>query len=130
MSEDSPPTPREAYRRFIDECVNQTPGVTAQRIVEHGHVAPYPQDEFPEQIEYNELVASLEPKQREVLARLCNSERQNAMHDVLACLTWWLDCGGISMQFNNEPLPVDESGMGLHGDFVGRSQGWDWPSDD
>jgi hypothetical protein len=23
---------------------------------------------------------------------------------------------------------VDISGMGLHGDFVGRLQGWEWPN--
>ena len=29
-----------------------------------------------------------------------------------------------------DPMPVDLSGMGLHGDYVGRSQDWDWPQGD
>jgi hypothetical protein len=27
-------------------------------------------------------------------------------------------------------MPVDLSGMGLHGDYIGRRDDWEWPDDE
>ena len=56
-------------------------------------------------------------------------ERWGAIHDVLAVLTWWMSSEGLAFTFQGEPMPADLSGMGLHGDFAGRRQGWEWPND-
>lgn len=119
MNNDSPTTPRDAYRRIIDECVDDTPGITAKSLVGG---PPFQND-----AEIESLLVSLTQSQREALARLFDSEREEAMHDLLSRLTWWIECAGLALTLNGEPVPVDESGMGLHGDYIGRLQDWDWP---
>lgn len=40
--------------------------------------------------------------------------------------------GGWTLATDALPLPamlVGLSGMGLHGDFIGRRDGWDWPAE-
>jgi len=49
------------------------------------------------------------------------------MHDVLAVLTWWTNCQDVALTFRGEAMPVEQSGMGLHGDYIGRLDGWEWP---
>jgi hypothetical protein len=29
----------------------------------------------------------------------------------------------------DESMPVELSGAGLHGDYIGRRDGWEWPND-
>lgn len=60
---------------------------------------------------------------------MLQEERDGAIHDVLAGLTWWIDCQEVGFTFRGESMPVDLSGMGLHGDYIGRREGWDWPDD-
>ncbi len=48
--------------------------------------------------------------------------------DVLAELSWWMDCRGLGFTEKGQVLNVDISGMGLHGDYVGRCSGWEWPN--
>jgi hypothetical protein len=48
---------------------------------------------------------------------------------VLAVLTWWILCGGLAFTFEGEAMPVELSDQGLHGDFIGRLEGWDWPDE-
>ena len=48
---------------------------------------------------------------------------------VLAALSWWVDCQDVGLDVSGDTrMPVDLSGMGLHGDYVGRRDGWEWPS--
>ncbi len=127
MPDDLPSIPREAYQRIIDQLVDRTPGVTAKRIIAGDSLADADPDTG---AAFTEFAASLSQSQREVLAQLCIAQRHGAIHDTLAALSWWIDCGGVSLRYNDSDMPVDISGMGLHGDYVGRGQGWDWPDDD
>jgi hypothetical protein len=77
---------------------------------------------------YNPPVRSLAPEQRRILGDMLLRECWNAIHDVLAVLTDWMSSDGLAFMFQGEPMPVDLSGMGLHGDFVGRRQCWEWPN--
>jgi len=69
-------------------------------------------------------------KQRQMLAQMLHAERVAAIHDVLAVLTWWVLTRGVGLTFRGEPMPVELSGQGLHGDYIGRLDDWQWPSDD
>ncbi|MHC4875461.1 MAG: DUF6547 family protein [Planctomycetota bacterium] len=124
MPADLPQSPRKAYQRIIDELVEGTPGVTAQRITKGDSIPAVDDDDARD---FTTQVESLSQTQREVLARLCDSQRHGGIHDALAVLSWWIDCADVSFHYRNAEMPVDQSGMGLHGDFVGRSQGWQWP---
>ena len=108
----------------IDELVNETSRSVAQRLVtEQGFFL-----ETSDNAVFNPLVRSLTPEQRQLLGDTLLHERWGAIHDVLAVLTWWMSSEGLSFTFQGEPMPVELSGLGLHGDFVGRRQGWEWPS--
>lgn len=41
---------------------------------------------------------------------------------------WWITARDVGLTFRGEPMPVELSGMGLLGDYVGRRDGWEWPS--
>jgi hypothetical protein len=60
---------------------------------------------------------------------MLGDERRGAIHDVLALLSWWLDVGGLGFTYKDQPMPVDLSGAGLHGDYIGRQTGWEWPDE-
>jgi hypothetical protein len=116
--------PVEAYKAIIDQLVMETSRSVTQRLVTE-------QGSFPETSDnavFNPLVRSLTPEQRGLLGDMLLHERWSAIHDVLAVLTWWMSSEGLAFTLEGEPMPVDLSGMGLHGDFVGRRQGWEWPS--
>lgn len=125
MTQD-PLSPSAAYRQIIDELVNETRhrSAFAKRVRE--------KLEFPPQSDvarYNGLIGSLSDEQRAVLAEMLLAERSGAIHDVLADLSWWVDCKEVSFAFKGETMPVDQSGMGLHGDYIGRCQAWEWPNE-
>jgi hypothetical protein len=121
-----PTTPIDAYKAIIDQLLNET-----RRLGSSEHVAKSSIfSKAPAHREFNDFIGSLNRSQRELLSRMLREERDGAIHDVLAALTWWVTSRGVGLTFHGEPMPVDLSGMGLHGDYVGRREGWDWPSGD
>jgi hypothetical protein len=140
-----PSTPIEAYKALIDELVNETrESIAADCVREEGIYQPvggpepsvWMRETLPEACEesaarealhseQNHLIASLTPRGRELLALMLEEERTGAIHDVLAVLTWWMP--EVALTYKGREMPVELSGMGLHGDFVGRIQGWEWP---
>jgi hypothetical protein len=119
-----PTEPIDVYKAIIDQLVDET-----RRFGASSHVA---EDGFfskaPAHREFNDFILSLSQSQREVLSRMLQAERDGAIHDVLAVLSWWITCRDVSFTVGGEPMPVELSGMGLHGDFIGRRDGWDWPT--
>lgn len=101
-------SPRAVYRDFIDRLVAETSLVTTRR-------AP-------------ERFASLSTEVQSSIEEVRREERIAAIHDVLEQLSWLIDMWDVSLVLDGSALPVDESGMGLHGDFIGRLEGWPWPS--
>jgi hypothetical protein len=119
-----PKTPIDAYKAIIDELVTET-----RRYGPSPHVAKSGiYSKAPSHHEFNKFIASLSQKQRELLSRMLQDARDGAIHDVLAVLTWWIDCREVGFTFCGQPMPVDLSGGGLHGDYVGRREGWEWPA--
>lgn len=111
----------DTYREFIDGLVDAAPSLAARLVREEGIAS-----KAPAAAAANELVSCLSPADRATLARILEAERAGAIHDVLANLTWWLDTGRIRWSAGQEPMPPGLEG-GLHLDFVGRLEGWDWP---
>lgn len=121
----NPETAIDAYKAIIDEFVNET-----RRYGSSAHVATRGIfSKAPTAREFNEFIGILSLEQRELLSRMLQEERDAAIHDLLAALSWWIDCRDVGLTYRGEPMPVDLSGMGLHGDYIGRRDGWDWPSD-
>lgn len=116
--------PREAYKQIIDTLVQQTPTSSAQ-FIQQGQ---YTKGRSEWSKSMNAFVQGLTVQQRADLIQMLNSERQAAMGEVLTLLTWWADCRGLAFTLGGAPLPIELSGMGMHGDYVGRLNGWDWPS--
>jgi hypothetical protein len=115
--------PVDAYRAIIDELVTEISyGVSEKLLAEKGIYSKALDDEA-----FNSFARSLSTDQRDMLAKILHAERVDTIHGVLAALTWWLKVGGVGLTFRGESMPVDLSGMGLHGDYIGRQHGWEWP---
>jgi hypothetical protein len=120
---DAPSTPRDVYKAIIDQLVSETRAAgSSSRVAEKGIYSNAPDDQ-----PYNVFIRSLSPEQRALLARMLLEERDGAIHDVLAALTWWMTARDVGFTFRGEPMPIELSGEGLHGDYIGRRDGWNWP---
>lgn len=115
----------DVYKKLVDDLVFQTPSVSGKLISEEG-IYSRGQSEFGNKM--NEFVKGLSVEERITLASMLTDERRRAIGDVLSMLSWWISCHGLSMSVRGETMPVDLSGMGLHGDYSGRLEGWNWPS--
>ncbi len=121
-----PSRPVDAYKAIIDELVTETShGVSEELVAQEGIFSRVPADQV-----FNAFVKSLSTDQRQMLAQMLHAERTATIHDVLAVWSWWVVAGEVGFTFRGESMPVDLSGMGLHGDYVGRQSDWEWPSDD
>ena len=118
--------PIEAYKAIIDQLAAETSqGVSEKLVAEQGIFSRAPDERV-----FNSFVQSLSAEQRELLAKILHAERTATIHDVLAVLSWWVQTGGLGFTFRGEAMPVDLSGMGLHGDYIGRRHDWEWPNDE
>ncbi len=120
---DSPTTPLEAYKAIIDKLVNETRLYgSGPHVAEHGIFSNAPSHR-----EYNDFIRTLSPTHRALLARMLSDERDSGIGAVLADLTWWITARNVGLTFHGEPMPTELSGEGLHGDYIGRRDGWEWP---
>ena len=119
-----PSQPVDAYKAVIDDIVKLVDGPHKPQDAENrvSRAARRTPD-------FNEFVQSLSADQRAVLAQMLREERVSATHDVLASLSWWLSCGDVGLTWRGQPMPVDLSDMGLHGDFVLRLEEEPWPGE-
>lgn len=119
-----PTTPIDAYKAIIDQLVDDV-----RVFGSAGHVAERSFfSKAPAHARFNEFIQKLSPEQRVLLSEMLQEERDGAIHDVLAALAWWIATRDVGLTFHGEPMPVELSGMGLHGDYVGRRDGWEWPT--
>lgn len=118
--------PIDAYKEIIDQLVTETSrGVTEKLVVQEGGFL-----ETSDNRVFNPFLRSLSAEQRLTLARMLRAERVSAIGGALAVLTWWIIARKVGLTFRGEPMPVALSGEGLHGDYVGRLDDWEWPEDD
>jgi hypothetical protein len=127
MSDDRQPSrPIEAYKQIIDQLVTETShGGREKAVVREISFSDLSDDRV-----FNPFIKSLSTGQRQMLAQMLHAERVAAIHDALAVLTWWVLAREVGLTFRGEPMPVELSGMGLHGDYIGRLDDWQWPMDD
>ena len=120
---DTPTTSLAAYKAIIDQLVAETRcGGAGLQITKRSVFSNAPAHR-----EYNDFIRSLSAEQRALLAWMLSDERDGTIHDVLAVLSWWISAREVGLTFRGEPMPTELSGMGLHGDYVGRKDGWEWP---
>jgi hypothetical protein len=119
---------RSVYQQIIDQLVTETrPSTSAEWVVTEGKFTNQPSKSA-----WNAFVVSLSEPQRKILAELLQDERDAGISDVLTLLTWWMECGDVSLTVRGEPVfapgtaPVGVLGVGLHGDYVARCQGGGW----
>ena len=116
--------PIDAYKQIIDGLVEDSRSIHGRLVVEEGI---YSRAEGSEHL--NAFVRSLTPDQRALLREMFDAERQSGIGSTLSLLTWWKVCRELAFTYRGEIMPVELSGMGLEGDYVGRLQGWQWPPD-
>ncbi len=118
--------PSQAYKKIIDNLVNEVlPRGYGEFVEKKGKFSA-----APEHKEFNQFINTLNTEQRLLLSKMLSEERDATIHDVLAELSWWIDCEEVGLTLKGKPMPIDLSGMGLHGDYVGRLQDWDWPEEE
>ena len=110
----------ELYKAFIDGLVKRKQSVAAQWAKE----GSFPKTE--DNKAKNELLASLSPEQREVLAQILQDEHIAGMHTALAYLNEIMDLDGLELSQDGQAIKNNyfES---LHYDFICRCEGDDWP---
>src|SRR5262249_24766955 len=98
MSE--PSTPVDVYKAIIDQLVNDTRvGGSGERSRRCGEFSKAPADE-----RSNEVIRSLSPGNRDLLAQMLSDERDGTVHDVLAELTWCITTRNVGLTFRGEPM--------------------------
>ncbi|CAN5387438.1 hypothetical protein BH10PLA1_BH10PLA1_03690 [soil metagenome] len=121
-----PSTPLEAYKAIIDQLVQErTNGVSERLLRDDGIYSKAPGDEAA-----NKFVRSLTDEQKNLLADMLRRERFGAIGGVLADFTWWFCCRDVGFTFRGEAMPFELGGEGMHGDYVARSDGWEWPENE
>jgi hypothetical protein len=111
---------------MIDELVNETRhSISSRLVIEDGIFSKAP-DLKP----LDKLVEALKPTQRTMLSEMLQHERESAIHDVLAVMTWWMTTRDVGLTYQGKPMAIELSGMGLHGDFAGRCDDWEWPDEE
>ena len=117
------------YRHFIDEMVAVARRcVSATRVRAHGHPVRTNESALPldnEEAARKALFLTLDPSQREVLAQLLMSEREAAVHDVLAYLEWATATDALDMKAAGAHFAGQQQET-MHGDFVARLAGNPW----
>jgi Family of unknown function (DUF6547) len=120
-----PERPIDVYKAIVDELATSTSRSVSERLIlEHGIWTKAPDEEAA-----NAFVRSLTDEQRHLLVRMLQ-ERTGAIHDVLAELTWWISTREVGLTFRGDAMPIELSGHGIHGDYIGRLNDWPWPDDD
>jgi hypothetical protein len=124
---DEPKTPLEAYRAILKELATETSNgsSTANVVVSAGNFPPGSYHS-----RFNFLISSLDPQQRSMLAELLLDERAGTVFDVLATLSWWIECRDVRLTFKGKRLPVGEDGLGMHEAFLYFRPPVELPDDD
>ena len=117
----------EFYKNFIDSLVfgYLSISVPITQLVEREEFSP----EDTKNDQWLQFLSGLTREQRDLIASNLLKERRATIHDLLAQLTYWIDCAGMQIMRNGEPVPTGLNG-GMHYDYIGRlddEDRWEWP---
>ena len=123
-------TDRTPYRAFIDGLVEVSRlNVEADQIRANGHAERTNTRDLPlsaEEQARKALLLSLDRNGREIIARMLESERQAAIHDVLAHLDWAVAADRLALGAAGVSF-ADTAEDSFHYDFIARVAGDPWP---
>lgn len=110
----------EMYKAFIDGLVERKDSITARWVKGDG----FPKTE--DNNAKNELLATLSPEQKGIIAEMLQDEHIAGIHTTLAYINKMMDLDGLELHQDDESYPNDyfES---LHYDFISRCEGDEWP---
>jgi hypothetical protein len=115
------PSKPQVYRDVIDALVDMCKNVQGRVGPDRARRGVWNQnasaDFIPDQHEINLFLRRLSPEDRETLARMLEHQTEVGVHQTLAILG----------EHNVEPFGEGYEGA-AYNDFVGRMQGWKWPS--
>ena len=119
------------YRWLIDEFVEIASGdVVANRIRQNGHgVRTNDSDDFPlnaDEVEEKELLLSLAPDARIVVAKMIEKARRSAIHDLACFLEGEISVGKMSVFVDDKKLE-ESPYASYNSDFNCRLEGDKWP---
>lgn len=116
------PTPIQLYKDFIDGLVKLREGVLHRWVTERG----WP--DLPENKRINEVLASLTPQQKEVVADIVRQARRGGIHDVLAYLNDKIAIDDLRISQMGVEFPIEPFET-LHYDWISRCEGDPWPDE-
>ena len=110
----------ELYKAFIDGLVERKDSMTALCVKGDG----FPKTE--DNKAKKDLLATLTPEQKGVLAEMLQDEHIEGIYTTLAYINKMMDLDGLELHQDGESYPNDyfES---LHYDFISRCNGDEWP---
>ena len=110
----------ELYKAFIDGLVERKDSITALSVKGDG----FPKTE--DNKAKKDLLATLTPEQKGVLAEMLQEEHIAGIYTTLAYINKMMDLDGLELHQDGEAYPNDyfES---LHYDFISRCDGDEWP---
>ena len=111
------------YQDFIDELTELNEGVAAIWILEK----EYPSVKENESI--NNLLKRLSKSDKEIIAQMVTDARIDGIHDTLVYLQDNINLEGLKIVRNDIDIANMPHGTTMHWDYVARSQGQEWPTE-
>ena len=111
-----------AYQSVVDALVARRECVLSRRVGE-GRLWP----EQADLAQFNELVASLTPEQREGVATLLTKAREGGIHDTLVEFSERSNREGLRFSQGGVELPHEPYGTEIYFDWIARCAGEEWP---
>ena len=110
----------ELYKIFIDGLVERKDSMTARWVKGDG----FPKTE--DNKAKNELLTTLTPEQKGIIAEMLQDEHIEGIYTTLAYINKMMDLDGLELHQDGEAYSNDyfES---LHYDFISRCDGDEWP---
>lgn len=110
----------ELYKAFIDGLVERKDSMTAFCVKGDG----FPKTE--DNKAKKDLLATLTPEQKGVLAEMLQEEYIAGIYTTLAYINKMMDLDGLELHQDGESYPNDHF-ESLHYDFISRCNGDEWP---
>lgn len=117
------PTPIERYKTLVDGLVG----------IHEGVLAKWTRDNKWPAVEKNnnitELLSSLTPEQREVIAGVIEQAREGGIHDTLVYFNDQMCINGLRFTQDGEEVPVQPFDTQLYYDWICRLNKDEWPDE-